>query len=123
VALEDVKIGSGELVYYPGSHRFGDFMYPGDRKHWSSDEDGHDIHNHHLHWLHDQARVRGISLRRFLPRKGDALFWHATSRMAAGRSPGRTRSAAIWSPTTARPAARRFISGTFRPSGKSSRAR
>jgi hypothetical protein len=77
VALEDIQPGSGELVYYPGSHRFGDFLYQNHRKNWSVDDDGHEIHNHHLHWIHEQAKQRGIALQSFRPKKGDALFWHA----------------------------------------------
>jgi phytanoyl-CoA hydroxylase len=59
-ALEDVEPGSGELVYYPGSHRFSDFLYPGDRKNWSPD-DGAAIDNHHLFWLHEEARRQGLT--------------------------------------------------------------
>ena len=33
VALEDVQAGSGELVYYPGSHRLPDWVYGGHHKH------------------------------------------------------------------------------------------
>lgn len=77
VALEDIQPGSGELVYYPGSHRFGDFLYQNSRKHWSLPEDGHEIHNHHLSWIHLRAKEEGIALQSFRPKKGDALFWHA----------------------------------------------
>jgi len=77
IALEDIQPGSGELVYYPGSHRFGPFMYPGGRRHWSPVEDGEDIHNHHLHWIHQAAQEAGVKPVRFTPKKGDVLFWHA----------------------------------------------
>jgi phytanoyl-CoA hydroxylase len=77
VALEDIHPGTGELVYYPGGHRFGDFMYPNRRKNWAADADGHEIHNHHLHWLHQRAKELGVELQTFRPKKGDALFWHA----------------------------------------------
>lgn len=40
IALEDVEEGSGELVYFPGSHRFPHHLYEG-RKHWQPDVDGH----------------------------------------------------------------------------------
>jgi hypothetical protein len=77
VALEDIQPGTGELVYYPGGHRFGDFLYQNHRKNWSVDDDGHDIHDHHLHWLHQRAKELGIELQTFRPKKGDALIWHA----------------------------------------------
>lgn len=32
IALEDIQPGAGELVYYPGGHRFGEFLYPGKRR-------------------------------------------------------------------------------------------
>jgi ectoine hydroxylase-related dioxygenase (phytanoyl-CoA dioxygenase family) len=77
VALEDIQEGSGELVYYPGGHKFGEFLYQNKRKNWSLPDDGHDIHNHHLHWLNERAKELGIELQTFHPKKGDALIWHA----------------------------------------------
>lgn len=77
VALEDIQPGTGELVYYPGGHRFGEFLYQNHRKNWSIDDDGHAIHDHHLSWLHQRALDLGIELQTFRPKKGDALFWHA----------------------------------------------
>lgn len=77
IALQDVEPGSGELIYYPGSHRFGEFMYPGDKKHWNPETDGDAIHDHHLNWLHVAAKENGVSTSSFLPKKGDVLIWHA----------------------------------------------
>jgi phytanoyl-CoA hydroxylase len=77
VALEDIQPGTGELIYYPGGHRFGEFLYQNHRKNWSADDDGHEIHNHHLSWLHERAKQLGVELQTFRPKKGDALFWHA----------------------------------------------
>jgi phytanoyl-CoA hydroxylase len=77
VALEDVQPGSGELVYYPGGHKFGEFLYQNSRKNWSQPEDGHEIHNHHLGWLNERAKALGIELQTFRPKKGDALIWHS----------------------------------------------
>lgn len=77
VALEDVIFGSGELIYYPKSHLMGEFLYPGDKKHWVPEEDGNPIHAHHLYWLHAKAAELGIIQERFSARKGDILFWHA----------------------------------------------
>jgi hypothetical protein len=77
VALEDIQPGTGELVYYPGGHRFGEFLYPGEKKSWNAKDDGHAIHDHHLQWLHQRAKELGIELQTFRPKKGDALMWHA----------------------------------------------
>jgi phytanoyl-CoA hydroxylase len=77
IALEDIRPGTGALVYYPGSHRFGEFLYPEERKHWEPAKDGDAIHQHHLGWLHEIARVRGVEQESFLPKKGDVLIWHA----------------------------------------------
>jgi ectoine hydroxylase-related dioxygenase (phytanoyl-CoA dioxygenase family) len=83
IALEDVKPGSGELVYVPGSHRLGDWAFGEGRKHWSPDEDGHAPHDAWAQHLRDAAAARGE--RRFLARKGDILVWHAD--LAHGGSP------------------------------------
>ncbi|MCW5698020.1 MAG: phytanoyl-CoA dioxygenase family protein [Bauldia sp.] len=86
VALEDVQEGSGELVYYPGSHRFPLYLYGGrrlpwpfgrQRLNWKPARDGNEIHNRHLAMLREQAQARGIERETFMPRKGDALIWHA----------------------------------------------
>jgi len=97
IALEDVKPGGGELIYYRGSHRFGDFLYPGEQRHWSADAHGHPIHNHHLAWLHIEAIEKGAPLEYFWPKKGTLLIWHAD--LAHGGAPitkpGRTRRSLV----------------------------
>lgn len=77
IALEDIKPGTGELIYYPGSHRLGEFLYPGNKKHWNPATDGEDVHNDHLRWLHETAKAKDVALASFLPKKGDVLIWHA----------------------------------------------
>jgi ectoine hydroxylase-related dioxygenase (phytanoyl-CoA dioxygenase family)/SAM-dependent methyltransferase len=74
IALEDVSAGSGELEYYPGSHAVPHHLFGGKRL-WVKYDDPElerfsDI-------LHDQAKQAGLSLRRFLPKKGDVLIWSA----------------------------------------------
>ena len=44
LALEDVKPGSGELIYYPGSHLNSDFLFSGEHKHWKGSRDGAEQH-------------------------------------------------------------------------------
>ncbi len=77
IALEDVEEGSGELIYYPGSHRFADFLFSEKYKHWQLERDGKEQHQTFLKHLHDEAKRRGITLSKFLPKKGDALIWAA----------------------------------------------
>ena len=110
VALEDIEPGTGELIYYPGSHRFSDFLYGDKRKNWSQTEDGNQLHDHHLFWIHDEAKRRGIPLETFRPKKGDVLFWHAD--LCHGGGPTPRAPAAAWWCITARCAARRIISST-----------
>jgi phytanoyl-CoA hydroxylase len=77
VALEDIQEDSGELVYYPGSHRFEDYLYKPHRKHFVGAEDDNAKHDRHLSWIKEKAAENGIKLESFRPKKGDALFWHA----------------------------------------------
>ncbi len=77
IACEDVVEGSGELAYYPGSHRFPMFLFPEGRRHWEMGEDGWDVHERYLASLHEHAGERGIELQKFLPSKGDVLIWSA----------------------------------------------
>jgi hypothetical protein len=84
VALEDVRPGSGELMYVPGSHRFQDFDFGG-KKHWSPVDDGDARHHEWARWLHTETEARGLSVERFQPRRGDIFVWHAD--LAHGGSP------------------------------------
>lgn len=76
IALEDVKEGSGELMYFPGSHRMKEFLYADDRKHWLKSADGKESHREHTLYLHDQTKHH-YKEERFLAKKGDVLIWHA----------------------------------------------
>lgn len=77
IALEDVEYGTGELIYYPGGHRFAPYMFGGERRHWIAGRDGQDVHREFLAQLHVQAQERGIKMQRFLAKKGDVFVWHA----------------------------------------------
>jgi phytanoyl-CoA hydroxylase len=113
IALEDIQLGSGELVYYPGSHRFGQFLYGEGRRHWSPDQDGGPIHDHHLAWLHQQASERQVKLQSFLPQKGDVLFWHADLAHGGGAitDPSATRRSLVvhYCPTRCTPYYMQFL--------------
>jgi phytanoyl-CoA hydroxylase len=75
IALQDVEEGTGELQYYPGSHRFPDYLFSGEFKHWLPARDGRDQHIECLLGLNEEAERRGIKAESFLPKKGDALIW------------------------------------------------
>ena len=77
VALEDVQEGSGELMYYKGSHRNKEFLFPSNRKHWFRTRDGQDVHKEFIQQLHSQSKDRGLALEHFHANKGDVLLWHA----------------------------------------------
>jgi ectoine hydroxylase-related dioxygenase (phytanoyl-CoA dioxygenase family) len=78
IALEDVRLGTGELVFYPRGHRIAEHLYQdGTSKHWNVNRDGHPQHDAHLLYLRQEAARRGLPEAHFLPKKGDALIWHA----------------------------------------------
>jgi phytanoyl-CoA hydroxylase len=85
IALEDVRIGSGELQYLVGSHRLPDFNFGGNRKHWRPEEDGIEAHNRWIDWILSEGKNRGLRTNRFLAKRADILVWHAD--LAHGGSP------------------------------------
>ena len=107
IALEDIEEGSGELHYYPGSHRLPEFDFGGGKKHYDVTTDGTDIHHSFLRYLHEESRRRGFTLEKFRPKAGDCLIWHAD--LAHGGSPierqGSTRNSLVahYCPYSARP--------------------
>jgi phytanoyl-CoA hydroxylase len=83
IALEDVTIGAGELFYYPGSHRFEDFIY---KDHFKSVHEAQRVTGErparqqverHVRSLEERATLRGIAKTPFAAKKGDVLVWHA----------------------------------------------
>lgn len=74
IALEDVRAGSGELMYYAGSHRLPEYLWFGRGRGKPYDyADDADF----LRWLREESERRGLPRERLLARKGDVLFWHA----------------------------------------------
>jgi len=92
IALEDIKPGSGELVYYPGSHRLPHYEYSNNSLHWNRERDGDKLHDQHLKWIHDEARKQKMSLLHFRPKKGDVLIWHSSLAHGGGVRSDRTLS-------------------------------
>lgn len=77
VALENIKPGSGELHYYPGSHKLPyvmnrDFDNVGSKLRLGK-KDYHDYENHIQGIIRQHAFKKEV----FLPAKGDLLIWHA----------------------------------------------
>lgn len=76
IALEDVTPGSGELMYYPGSHRLDDFLFGDERsKSWTPELHGREIHAQFLDSIVSRSEAAGLPRQTFLPKKGDALIW------------------------------------------------
>lgn len=74
LALEDIREGTGELEYYVGSHRLGDYPWGGDTKGMPP---GHPEHERYLEALHEHSAAKGLERRVFRPKRGDLLLWHA----------------------------------------------
>jgi len=85
IALEDVRAGSGELVYYPGSHRLEDHLFGGTQKNWNREHHGLEEQELFHRELLARCAARGLVPATFLPSRGDVLFWSAD--LAHGGSP------------------------------------
>lgn len=85
IALEDIQAGSGELMYYPGSHRDPLFLFSEEHLAWIPQRDGKGVHARYTQFLHDQAKTKAAELEHFLARKGDVLVWHPN--LAHGGAP------------------------------------
>lgn len=77
IALQDVTEGSGELMYYEGSHRLPEYVFSGQHKHWNPERDGSAQHDEWATLLNENAASMDMPRRTFLPKKGDALIWTA----------------------------------------------
>lgn len=95
VALEDIAPGTGELQYYGGSHRIPEFRWL-DRG--RACPPGYGDHRAFLAWVREQSERAGCPLLRFLPKRGDALVWHAD--LAHGGSKREVLDRTRWSLVT-----------------------
>ena len=91
IALEDVAPQTGELFYYPGSHRMDDLLFAdGTKALRPGDPDG----PRYSTILEQLASEYGLQRARFLPKRTDVLFWSSdlihggepTTRQATRRS-------------------------------------
>jgi ectoine hydroxylase-related dioxygenase (phytanoyl-CoA dioxygenase family) len=77
IALEDISVGSGELLYLPKSHRFPDYKFSGISKSWKKSRDGQEDHKKYLSSLHELAKDRNLLPQPFVAKAGDILIWHS----------------------------------------------
>ena len=77
LALEDIEAGSGELAYYPGSHRFPAYNMSEGSLHRVRGEGKISYNNDgYVDYLNQQIADNRLEEKRFLARKGDCLVWH-----------------------------------------------
>lgn len=78
LALEDIEEGMGELVYYPGSHRFPAYeMSEGSLQRVKNPGKISYSNDEYVNYLTDNIEAMGLEEKRFLAKKGDCLVWHA----------------------------------------------
>ena len=77
IALEDVQPGSGELNFIPGSHRYEEYRFSEEFKHFSPQRDSSDSLQNFYDHLKNQIEINNGRVDRFLAKKGDVLLWHA----------------------------------------------
>ena len=98
LALEDVRPGSGPLIYFPGSHRLA---YRSAATLGLSPEqvqaEPHPQRFFEPSWRRDVKRT-ALKQKRFLPRKGQALIWHAN--LLHGGMAVKNRTTTRWSQVT-----------------------
>ena len=74
IALEDIEEGSGELTYYPGSHRLPEWLFDGQFKWAPRNSPELECYSQRLR---QRALDANLKPRIFRPRRGDALIWSA----------------------------------------------
>ena len=91
VALEDIFHGSGELEYYPGSHKL---TYEGlDAQNSIVISQGSaEAQKSHVKNMWDQVAKAGLTKRAFAPKQGQALVWHANLIHGGGQTDGGANS-------------------------------
>jgi ectoine hydroxylase-related dioxygenase (phytanoyl-CoA dioxygenase family) len=74
LALEDVRPGSGELEFVPGSHSVPEYLHPSMSKGHNNDMTAY---SEVLEQMKADCVDRGFNVERFEAKKGDILIWHA----------------------------------------------
>lgn len=76
VALEDIKPGSGEFFYYPGSHKLKYIMnndFNAGKNFLIQTEDLHEKYESKIAQIIEETNLKAEV---FLPKKGDIFIWH-----------------------------------------------
>ena len=98
LALEDVRPGSGPLIYFPGSHRLP--YRSAESLGLRPDQVKAEPHPQRFFeptWRED-VKKQNFKQKRFLPRKGQALIWHAN--LLHGGMAVKNRKTTRWSQVT-----------------------
>ena len=77
VALEDIQPGSGELLYYPGSHKLKYVMSEDFANGNTALQLGVDFRKQYEDKIADVIQQHNFTPHSFLAKKGDVLIWHA----------------------------------------------
>jgi ectoine hydroxylase len=77
IALEDVEEGSGELIYYPGSHKLNYIMSENYNTGNNFLKLGENNYKHYEEKIQSVILQNHLEEKKFLPKKGDFLIWHA----------------------------------------------
>lgn len=77
IALEDIQPGSGELVYYKGSHRGIDLAFESGKKIWERNADDMESNQLYQSELDRLCSERGLQKQAFVAKKGEILIWHS----------------------------------------------
>jgi len=77
VALEDIEVGSGELMYLDGSHRMPEWKFGGTSKHFDPSRHSSQEHDEWAMHLIRRGEELGMTKNLFRPKCGDVLIWSA----------------------------------------------
>lgn len=77
LALEDVQPDSGELVYYPGSHKLNYVMSEDYNTGNTVLQIGNDNYKNYEQKIAGIININHLQPKVFRPKKGDVLIWHA----------------------------------------------
>lgn len=77
VALEDIEVGSGELMYLDGSHRMPEWKFGGTSKHFDPSRHSSQEHDEWAMHLIRRGEELGMTKKLFRPKCGDVLIWSA----------------------------------------------
>lgn len=77
IALEDVEVGSGELMYFSGSHQNITADFDDGESVWNRSTDSIDSNLSYSEKLTARCEAANLKKEHFLAKKGDVLIWHA----------------------------------------------